>query len=150
MRFGHQEKIFEHLADLAKHTSIEVIRQYLSVIATPYYEGAMLAYKRGNLDKAEMWWLKVFDIQPVSVSHRLAILYRKQHRYKDLVDMYIKALKYAQTSYIYLNTTQENSLLDEKNKAGELLLKNLNNDQSKGFRRYSSLVDQRFIKELGN
>lgn len=96
---------------------------YFISIYLPYYDAGILAYKRGDWGKAEAWWLSVLNIKPEIVSQKLAILYRKQHRYKDVVDMYILALKYANNPLLKMRQDYYDRLVNDKDKAGELLLK---------------------------
>lgn len=144
-QFGHQKKTFEVLFDKSKFNHAEALHEYYEVISTPFYEGGLLAYQRGDFDKAEIWWIKVFDVLPFRISERLRAMYRKQHRYKDVVDMYRRALKIGKDK---LSAAQEDRMVKEKNKAGEVLLNHLNDDQSRGIATLSSLADNRFVEEL--
>lgn len=121
---------------------------YFTSIYLPYYYAGILAYKRGNWDKAEAWWLSVLNLKPEVVSQKLAILYRKQHRYKDVVDMYILALKYANNSLLNMRKDYYERLVNDKDKAGELLLKHLNNDKSLGLKSYPNRADMEFAEKL--
>lgn len=146
--FGHQKLTYEHLVKLSVDDPEKAVKQYLLTISSPYYDGGMLAYQRGDLDKAELWFSQILDSLPVQASQRLAIIFKRSKRYKDMVDVYRKALDYCQNNYITSTTTQYNDLVTRKNKAGNLLINHLNDDQSEGIKQFPTLIDFKFIKEL--
>ncbi|KRM81369.1 hypothetical protein FC35_GL000149 [Limosilactobacillus coleohominis DSM 14060] len=107
-----------------------------------------VAYKQGDWDIAEKWWLSVLDIRPTNVTHKLEIMYRKQKRYKDIVDMYSLAAKHA--AY-YAKLTGQNmtkEIVSSRNLAGEELLNNLENDKSRGVIEYPTMINKKFINRL--
>lgn len=140
--------VFHHLLQLADINADEAIQQYLEVTATTYYEGALLAYKRGDLEKAEIWFLKVFDLLPIKVAKRLSIIYGKQHRYADIVHVYIQAIAYTDNWYIFTTDNDLAKLAEAKEKAKTRADKHTQDDQSKGFNTPISLIDRKFLNEL--
>lgn len=153
LHFDHQTDSFKHCLEIAhSKNSQEAVNMYLAIISTPYYEGARLAYQRGDYKQAENFLLKIIDIQPLIVSNRLANIFRREHRYKDMVDIYRAVLNRAQRPFAIVRLSSQNQqiIIEARNKAGELLISHLNNDQSKGFNTRSSIVDIKFIQELNH
>lgn len=145
---NNQRFAFKHFVDLSRYDRTEATRQYLLSLSSPYYEGAMLAYKCNDFLLAEKWQLSIIDLLPYEVSHRLAILYRKQHRYKDVSDMYAIAINDSRKPYIHLRPGQDQKMVSAFMKASEKYLDKKDKDKSKGVKAYPSLVDLRFIDVL--
>lgn len=147
-RFGHQTATYRHLVDLSLINPQEAVRQYFEVVATPYFEGGLLAYECGDWVLAEKWWLSIIDVHPYECSKRLAILYRKQHRYKDISDMYAVAINDSKKPYIHLRPGQDQDMVSAFMKASEKYLDKKDMDNSKGVKTYPSLIDMKFIDVL--
>lgn len=147
-RFGHQQKTFRHLANLSLIDPQKAVKQYCNTVATPFFEGGLLAYQQGDYDLAEEWWLSVLDLQPFEVSQKLATLYRKQHRYKDMSDMYAVAINDSKKPYIHLRPNHDQEMVSEFMKASEKYLDKKDKDKSKGVKTYPSIIDMKFIDVL--
>ena len=145
---NHQQWTFRHLVDMANYDRVEATKEYLGVISARYYDGAMLAYQCGDWELAEKWWLLIIDLLPYECSKRLAILYRKQHRYKDVSDMYALAINDSKKPYIHLRPGQDQDMVSAFMKASEKYLDKKDMDNSKGVKTYPSLIDMKFIDVL--
>lgn len=145
---NHQQWTFRHLVDMANYDRVEATKEYLGVISARYYDGAMLAYQCGDWELAEKWWLLIIDLLPYECSKRLAILYRKQHRYKDVSDMYALAINDSKKPYIHLRPNQDQKMVSAFMKASEKYLDKKDKDKSKGVKTYPSIVDLKFIDVL--
>lgn len=145
---NNQRPAFSHFISLSGYDRVEAARQYLLSVASPYYEGAMLAYKCCDWTLAERWWLSIIDLLPYESSKRLAILYRKQHRYKDVSDMYAVAINDSKKPYIHLRPGQDQKMVSAFMKASEKYLAKKDKDKSKGVKTYPSIVDMKFIDVL--
>lgn len=64
----------------------------------PVYYFADLLYKQGKWIQAEYQWLSIIDDMPNKVGEKLAILYRKEKRYKNEVEIIERAKEYAKCS----------------------------------------------------
>lgn len=144
----HQQLTFRHLVDVSEYDRVEATRDYLGVISARYYDGAMLAYQCGDWVLAEKWWLSIIDVLPYECSKRLAILYRKQHRYKDVSDMYAVAINDSKKPYIHLRPGKDQDMVSAFIKASEKYLDKKDMDNSKGVKTYPSLIDLKFVDEL--
>lgn len=147
-RFGHQQKTFRHLANLSLIDPQQALKQYCDTVATPFFEGGLLAYQQGDYDLAEEWWLSVIDLMPFEASRRLATLYRKQHRFKDISDMYAIAINDADKAYIHLRPKQSEQMVAKFVSASQKALAKKKTDKSKGVKTYPSLIDLKFVDEL--
>ncbi|MBM6754149.1 hypothetical protein H5993_05175 [Lactobacillus alvi] len=121
---------------------------YLSNICIPYYFGGVLAYKQGDWDLAEKWWLMVLDIRPTNSAKKLEIMYRKQKRYKDNVIMYEKAIEYSKRYDKLTNQHLTKHLAELKKTCSAELNKKSKNDHSIGIQEYPSMIDFNFIDKL--
>lgn len=146
----HQQWTFRHLVEVSEYDRVGATREYLDVISTRYYDGAMLAYQCGDWALAERWWLSIVDLLPYECSKRLAILYRKQHRYKDVSDMYAVAINDSEKPYIHLRPGQDQKMVSAFMKASEKYLDKKDKDKSKGVKTYPSLIDMKFIDVLNS
>lgn len=121
------------------------INDYLLGIELPYLDAGIVAYKQGDWDIAEMWWLSVLDIRPTNVTGKLEIMYRKQQRYKDIVTMYKKASVLAK-KYDHLahdntySSFKESAILEEENHKKP--------DRSVGVKDYPSKIDMDYVRLL--
>ena len=147
---NHQQWTFRHLVEVSEYDRVGATREYLDVISTRYYDGAMLAYQCGDWALAERWWLSIVDLLPYECSKRLAILYRKQHRYKDVSDMYAVAINDSEKPYIHLRPGQDQKMVSAFMKASEKYLDKKDKDKSKGVKTYPSLIDMKFIDVLNS
>lgn len=146
--FGQQEATFRHLVTLSNYNQFESLRQYFEVISTPFFEGAMLAYKQGDWKKAEKWWLTTLDTMPFQASRRLEIMFRKQKRYANCVQVYSKAIEFAQ-DYLKLTGVDLYEKLEiRKEKCGQDLLNHLNDDKSHNLVLYPSHIDEKMVEQL--
>lgn len=145
---SHQQLTFRHLVEMTNYDRIGATREYLGVISARYYDGAMLAYQCGDWALAEKWWLSIIDLLPYECSKRLAILYRKQHRYKDVSDMYAVAINDSEKPYVHLRPGQDQKMVSSFMKSSEKYLAMKDKDKSKGVKTYPSLVDLRFVDVL--
>lgn len=146
--FHFRDDTFKHLIDLARYNHQLAIQQYLETISTPYYEGGLLAYKRGDYDLAELWLAQSLPLQPVIASQRLAIIYRKECRYKDMTAAYINALKYVDKLPKKISISEITLLTNKREKAAHTLLGHLQDDESQGIPQPQHLQDDKFIEEL--
>lgn len=140
--------VYKELLRLSKINSDEAIREYLEVLMVNYYEGGLLAYKRGDFDKAEQWFLQVLDVNPLLVSKRLAVLFNKEKRYSDVVYVYSRAIEFTNNWFIMISESNKSKLLEEYRKAQEKLAKLADKDCSKGITIPNSIIDHRFLNEL--
>lgn len=140
-RFSHQQKTFRHLANLSLIDPQKAVKQYCNTVATPFFEGSLLAYQQGDYDLAEEWWLSVLDLQPFEVSQKLATLYRKQHRYKDMSDMYAKAINVVEKSPVKLNQEKHDKMMSSFMSASEKAVGQSMKDKSKGIKPYEIRAD---------
>ena len=129
----------------ACYSHSHAIDNYLLGIELPYLDAGIVAYKQGDWDLAEKWWLSVLDIRPTNVTKKLEIMYRKQHRYKDIVTMYKKAnlfvRKYDQLVHVDTYSSFKNlTVLEEEN--------HTKSDQSIGVKDYPSKVDMEYVHLL--
>jgi tetratricopeptide (TPR) repeat protein len=122
------------------------IDDYLLSIELPFHQAGILAYKQGDWDLAEKWWLSVLDIRPTNVLHRLKVMYRKQHRYKDIVELY-KIAEPLVKNYDFLTGENTYTIMFEKD-AVFTEEKHKYNDQSLGVTLYPSKIDQKYLKLL--
>lgn len=140
----------EDYIEMAKYDSDEktTIDMYLTSIYLPYYFAGILAYKQGDWNKAEKWWLSVLNLKPFIVSNKLAIMYRKQHRYQDVLTMYQNAIQFANEPLLSISDGEYQQLADEMKKAGETAAKHQNIDKSTGVQSYSNKADMKFMMKL--
>ena len=137
--------------ELAKYDDSKAtiaIDDYLSSICIPYYFGGVLAYKQGDWDLAEKWWLMVLDIHPTNSAKKLEIMYRKQKRYKDNVVMYEKAIEYSKRYDKLTNQHLTKHLAELKKACIAELNKKSKNDHSIGIQEYPGMIDFNFIDKL--
>lgn len=121
---------------------------YLTSIYLPYYFAGVLAYKQGDWNKAEEWWLSVLNLKPFIVSNKLAIMYRKQHRYQDILTMYQYAIQFANEPLLSISDGEYQQLSDEMNKAEEGAIKHQHNDKSTGVNSYPNRANMKFMMKL--
>jgi hypothetical protein len=121
---------------------------YFVHVYLPYYHTGILAYKRGDWDIAEWCWLYVLTLKPEVVSQKLAIMYRKQHRYQDVVDMYIKAINACESPLVSIRERFYQNMVHEFIKAGNKALQYKNIDKSRGIKNYDSPADMQFAASL--
>ena len=62
----------------------------VSFSSNTYYLGNYF-YKCGDWDRAEMEWLKLIYLMPKAI-RSLAILYKKEKRYQDIIEVYKESL----------------------------------------------------------
>lgn len=147
-RFGHQQKTFRHLANSSLIDPQKAVKQYCDTVATPFFEGGLLAYQQGDYDLAEEWWLSVLDLQPFEVSQKLATLYRRQHRYMDMSDMYAKAINLVEKSPVKLNQEKHDKMISSFMSASEKAVGQSKQDKLKGIKPYETRADTEFIHQL--
>lgn len=129
-----------------KGNSKMAIDDYLLSIELPFNQAGILAYKQGDWDLAEKWWLSVLDIRPTNVLHRLKVMYHKQHRYKDVVELY-KIAEPLVKNYDFLTGENTYKIMFAKD-AVFTEEKHKYNDQSLGVTLYPSKIDQDYLKLL--
>lgn len=131
--------------DEAHYDSTMAIENYLLGIELPFLKAGTIAYKQGDWDLAERWWLSVLDIRPTNVLKRLEIMYRKQQRYKDIVKLYKIAgpltKKYDSLTHSKLYSAYTNmAILEEE--------PHKKDDYSIGIKSYSSKIDNNYLQLL--
>lgn len=129
----------------AHYNHFQAIDNYLLGIELPYLHAGIVAYKQGNWDLAEKWWLSVLDIRPTNVTDKLETMYRKQQRYKDIVTMYNKASLFVKKYDQLVNDDTYSSFKDLA------ILKEENHkrpDQSVGVKSYPSKIDMEYVRLL--
>lgn len=102
----------------------------MAVIAyvLPIYHYADLLYKKGEWIQAEDQWLSILPKMPNHVGEKLAIMYRKEKRYRNEVEVINAAIKYTEHAVpIYAHS---DSLMMRKTKAQSLLSAKLDEDKS--------------------
>ena len=121
---------------------------YFIDVYLPYLYAGELAYKQGDWDKAEKWWLTALNLRPEVISKKLAIMYRKQHRYQDVVDMYSQAINECKNSPRKIRDSFYQNMVHEFIKAGNKALQYKNVDKSQGIQNYDSPADMQFAASL--
>lgn len=145
---SYPEDDYKEDAKYDKPGAKTTVSSYLLSIYLPYYFAGIAAYKNGDWDIAEKWWLSVLDIHCITPAQKLEIMYRKQKRYKDIAKMYEKA--YAYSKY-YLKVSGQDfteELKELKNTAEEDALKHSTVDNSIGIIDYPSRINKSLIKVL--
>ena len=128
------------------HYSNEIaIDDYLGSIDAPFLIAGTIAYKQGDWDIAEKWWLSVLDIRPTNVLRKLEIMYRKQQRYKDIVRLYKIAQPLVRQ---YDSLTGENTYKFYKTVAILNEEQHKKEDHSIGVIRYPSKIDSNYLRLL--
>lgn len=129
----------------ARYGKTMAIGDYLLGIELPFLHAGIVAYKQGDWDLAEKWWLSVLDIRPTNVLHKLEVMYRKEQRYKDIVQLYKIAgplvKKYDRLTNIDTYSTYESeAILKEEAHKKE--------DHSIGIKTYPSKVNVTYLHLL--
>ncbi|WP_076459435.1 tetratricopeptide repeat protein [Limosilactobacillus caccae] len=124
------------------------VENYFIATYLPYYFAGIVAYKRGDWDRAEAWWLSVLNLRPLTVSQKLAIMYRKQKRFEDVVRMYNWSLQFANEPLLRLREDEYQQLISNLEKARKNAAKHKQIDCSLGLREYPNRADMAFIQYL--
>ena len=75
-------------------------------------------------------------------------MYRKQHRYQDVVDMYSRAINECKNSPRKIRDSFYQNMVHEFIKAGNKALQYKNVDKSQGIQNYDSPADMQFAASL--
>lgn len=102
---------------------IEVINQVL-----PIYHQADLFYKQGKWLEAEDLWLEILPDMPNQAGNKLAIMYRKERRYRNECEVISAALEYAIDAIATYSYTD--LILKRQDRAQNLCKTNANKDNS--------------------
>lgn len=94
----------------------------------PIYHYADLLYKEGKWIQAEDQWLSILPKMPNFVGEKLAIMYRKEKRYRNEVEVINAAIKY--TEHAIPTYAHRDTLIVRKAKAQSLLSNKLDEDKS--------------------
>lgn len=94
-----------------------------------HYHQGLLYYKQGEWSNAEKQWLKILKKMPNHVGDCLDILYRKQRRYKNEIDMLKAAIIY--TKQTPVKEYQDSRSVEYRlEKAKQFYKKHNNEDES--------------------
>ncbi|OTA45516.1 hypothetical protein BHL89_00840 [Limosilactobacillus reuteri] len=123
------------------------IQKYKVYIADLVGMQGELAYEKGEWDIAEQKLLSTVPYDPAS-ANRLAIMYRKEKRFKDEIELLTLAIKTWQESIfnIYHGTTDE--LEKRLAKAKNNFEKHKSKDMSQGLRPHFISYDKEFVQKL--
>lgn len=124
------------------------IHSYFSDTYIPYYYIGIIAYKRGDWDKAERWWLSILNLCPCSVSKKLAIMYRKQKRFNDVVILYTWALQLANEPLLDIEDSEYQEIADSLDEARKKAEQNSKKDKSIGLIEYPNRADMKLALKL--
>lgn len=139
---------FEEVLNYPDNSEPFDVDDYFIGVYLPYFFAGEIAYKRGDWDIAEAIWLSVLGLCPESVSGKLAIMYRKQHRYQDVADMYVKAINYADKFPRKVRDDYYQRMVSDLIHAGEKAELNQKKDKSVGLQDYESPADMEFAASL--
>ena len=95
----------------------------------PHYNKGDYYYKIGEWDKAENEWLMILKLMGHFPTLKLAIMYRKQKRFSDEVELLKFSQIYARKNTVYPGTKTINERIPKAEKFRE---KHINEDKSKG------------------
>ena len=95
----------------------------------PHYNKGDYYYKIGEWDKAENEWLMILKLMGHFPTLKLAIMYRKQKRFSDEVELLKLSQIYARKNTVYPGTKTINERIPKAEKFRE---KHINEDKSKG------------------
>ena len=123
------------------------IQRYSAYVADLIGIQGELAYKKGEWDIAEQKLLSTLPYNPAS-ANRLAIMYRKEKRFKDEIELLTLAIKTWHESIFnaYHGTTDEFEKRLAKAKSN--FEKYKNKDMSQGFKPYFLQYDKKFMQKL--
>lgn len=96
----------------------------------PHYRLGDLQYKLGEWKKAETEWISILDLMGALAAEKLAIMYHKQHRYKDEMEILSAGMKVSQRSKVY---PIPDKFADRLIAASEFYVKHSTEDESETF-----------------
>lgn len=114
---------------------------FQELVSSVYFRAGVLAYKRGDWDLAERAWLTIISLEPEKVSKRLSIMFRKQERYRDISDMYAKAINACDGSLVSISDDSYQNMVSAFIKASEQAVKKKESDRSRGVQEHPIPAD---------
>ena len=97
----------------------------------PHYQLGDLHYKLGEWKEAESEWLSILSLMGSRAAEKLAIMYHKQHRYKDEMQILSIGMKISLHSKVY---PLPDEFSDRLTKASEFYAKHSDKDKSIGYK----------------
>jgi hypothetical protein len=97
----------------------------------PSYHEGLIAYKRGEWEQAERLWMSVIKFNPPIVAEKMAIMLRKEKRFKDEIAILKIGIKYSNESD-FIDMTDNPMLTSRLAKAESFYNNHKDQDNSKG------------------
>lgn len=128
LHFSPTEKpvIYDSDSDETKKRKLKFYEEHkdLDKFLPAYYKG-LIAYKRGEWEKAEELWMPLMEFNPSVITKKMAIMLRKEKRFKDEIYVIKMGIKYS-------NKTDNPTLVNRLSKAETFYNNHKDQDESKG------------------
>ena len=129
LRFSKTEKpvIYDTDSDEIKKSKLRFYEEQKDLEKfLPAYQRGLIAYKRGEWEKAEKLWMPLMEFNPSVITEKMAIMLRKEKRFKDEIYVIKLGIK-------YLNK-DDSKLVDRLSKAETFYSNHKDQDESKGIK----------------
>lgn len=134
LRFSPTEKpvIYDTDSDEVKNTKLRIFEENKrSEKFLPTYQRGLIAYKRGEWEQAETLWMSVMELNPPIITEKMAIMLRKEKRFKDEIDVIKMGIKYSNQAD-FIRITDDPKLVNRLSKAETFYNNHKDQDESKG------------------